>query len=238
MNDGRDGSTEMRRWGGLAGILFVACLLAAPDPSHREGASPDQIRQFYLENQRALGMMLILIGIGYVSFLFFDIVLQSEARRPGSRSDWAAVLMVISAALIAGFYVLGTALRGIPGAAVAAGASSGLLEPVARMAETANDSLIEIATYWRGAMLGSAAVLIVKTRVVHRWIGWMAAILATTSLAGGFSFIESPLQSALEGAGFASFALFHLWILITGIALWFRPPSTASRGSPPHSSGT
>lgn len=227
----RGDSIKLRRWGGLAGILFVVCLLAAPDPSLREGASPDQIRQFYLDNQQGLGFMLILIGIGYVLFLFFSIVLQSEARRPESRSEWAATLMLISAALIAGFYVLGTALRGIPANAVAAGASDALLESVARVADTANDGLVEIATFWRGAMLASAAVLIARSRVVPRWIGWMAAVLAVTSFAGGFSFIESPLQSALGAVGFASYALFYLWVLITSGALAFARRAGVTRES-------
>lgn len=233
MSNKSDDPIEPRRWGGFAGILFVVCVLAAPDPSFREGASPDRIRQFYLDNQQALGLMLILIGIGYVLFLFFAIVLQSEARRLESRSDWAATLILISAALIAGFYVLGTALRGIPATAVAAGASVGLLEPVARVADTANDGLVEIATYWRGALLASAAVLIVRTRVVYRWIGWMAAILAVTSFAGGFSFIESPFQSSLGGVGFASFALFHLWVLITSVALALGRRTGSTRESRP-----
>jgi hypothetical protein len=217
----RDGSIKGRRLGGLAGILFIVCVLAAPDPSLREGASPDQIRQFYLDNQQALGLMLTLVGIGYVLFLIFSTALQSTARDPESRSDWAATLMLVSAALIAGFYVLGAALRLTPAAGVAAGASAALLEPMARVAETANNGFIEMATYWRGAMLASAAFIILRTRLVPKWIGWMAAVLAVTSFAGGFSFVESPLQSPLGGVGFASFALFHLWILIASVALAF-----------------
>ncbi len=219
MSDQRDGSIKMRRWGGLAGILFVACVLAAPDPSVREGASPDRIRQFYLDNQEALGLMLILIGIGYVFFLFFSIVLHAEARHTENRPSSIATLLLVSAALIAGFYVLGTALRAIPASAAAAGASVALLEPVARVADGANDGLVEIATFWRGAMLASAAILILRTRMVPRWIGWIGAVLALASFAGAFSFVKSPLQSVLGGVGFASFALFHLWVLIAGIAL-------------------
>lgn len=217
----RDHSIKLRRWGGWAGILFVACLLAAPDPSLREGVSADQIRQFYLDNQQTLGFMLILVGIGYVSFLFFSIVLQSEALRPEDRSGWAATLMLISAVLIAGFYVLGTALRALPAKAAAAGASAAVLEPVARLADTANDGLVEISTYWRGALLASAAVLILSTKVVARWIGWIAFVLSATSFAGAFSFIESPLESGLGAVGFASYLLFHLWVLIASIALVF-----------------
>ncbi len=219
MTDARDSSIRLRRWGGVAGILFVACALAAPDPSVREGASPDRIRQFFVDNQQALGLMLILIGIGYVLFLYFSIVLQSEARRIETRSDSIAILMLISAALIAGFFVLGTALRAIPATAAGAGASAPLLESVFHITNTANDGLVEIATFWRGAMLASAAILTLRTRMIPRWIGWLAALLAAGSFVGGFSFIESPLESVLGGVGFASFALFHLWVLITSVAL-------------------
>ncbi len=219
MRQPRHDSIRSRRWGGVAGILFVAFALVAPDPAVREGASPDRIRQFFLDSRQSLGLMLILIGIGFVLFLYFSVVLQGTARRIEPRSDSMATLLLVSAALIAGFYVLGAALRSVPATAAGAGASAALLEPVFHITNTANDVLVQIATFWRGAMLVSAGNLILRTAMVPRWIGWMAALLGAGSFLGGVSFIESPLEPALGTLGFTSFILFHLWVLIASVAL-------------------
>lgn len=224
MSDQRDDSPGTKRWGmrrvgGVAGILFVASVVVAPDPSVREGSSPDRIRQFYLDNRQALGLMLILTAIAYVLFLYFSIVLQRETQRKGTSSDSMATLLLMSTVLISAFYVLGAALRVVPATAAEAGASGVLMESVFHITNTVNDGLIKVGTYWRGAMLASAAILILQTRTVSRPVGWFAAILAVGSFVGGFSFVESPLDSVFGAVGYASFLLFHLWVLVVSVVL-------------------
>lgn len=211
--------TRRRRLGALAGFVFVASLLVAPDPSLPEGATASQTRQFYLDSQQDLGLMLVLVGVGYVLFMYFVAVFQAEGRRTGSGTDSAATLILMSAALIAGFYVLGSALRAVPATGAAAGASVALVEVVARTAESSSDAIVEISTYWRGLLLAASAALIHRSMVVPKWVGWLAALLAVTSFAGGFSFVDSPLQDPLGTLGFVSYVLFHLWVLVASVTL-------------------
>lgn len=80
--------------------------------------------------------------------------------------------------------------------------------------------------------MAAVATVIVKTRVMPRWLGWLAAVTAPLLLVNGM-FLDAEFGPA--------FLLFLLWTLLASVVLAVRPsdlgsPSKAVQASTPHSS--
>jgi hypothetical protein len=70
-----------------------------------------------------------------------------------------------------------------------------------------------------GVLLAAVAVLALKTRVLPRWLGWLAAVTAPLLLVNGM-FLDAEFGPA--------FLLFLLWTLLASVVLTVRPSGAAS----------
>lgn len=219
-----DSASVGRRVAALSGALFVVLIMATPEPSviGREGRSAPGIEQFYIANERSFQAALLLVGAAYAAFVCFLVVLGKELRRAEGEEGVLSRLAVGAGFLIAAFYVLGTVLRIAPGLEAGLVTDPASLESWARFGEQANNALVEVATFWRGLLLGSVALVILRFGGLPRWLGWLAAALGCAALLGSVGFVESPGQPAFTVLGFGSFIAFHFWVLLTSVALLVR----------------
>lgn len=72
-------------------------------------------------------------------------------------------------------------------------------------------------------LTAAVATVIVKTRVLPRWLGWLAAITAPLLLVNGM-FLDAEFGPA--------FLLFLLWTLLASVVLTVRPSDVGSRAEP------
>jgi hypothetical protein len=75
--------------------------------------------------------------------------------------------------------------------------------------------LITIGT---SAFLLGAAALVLTSRVLPRWLGWLAVALAIVA-----AIPSHVLGGALDHIGLVAFAGLGLWTLIVGVLLAYRP---------------
>jgi hypothetical protein len=82
-----------------------------------------------------------------------------------------------------------------------------------------------------GVLMAAVAVITLKTHVLPRWLGWLAAITAPLLLVNGM-FLDAEFGPA--------FLLFLLWTLLASVVLTFRPgerPRHAAAGADGHGVG-
>lgn len=71
--------------------------------------------------------------------------------------------------------------------------------------------------------MATVAIVIVRTRVLPRWLGWLAAVTAPLLLVNGM-FLDAEFGPA--------FLLFLLWTLLASVVLAVRPSDVGSRAEP------
>jgi hypothetical protein len=78
-------------------------------------------------------------------------------------------------------------------------------------------------------LMATVAIVIAKTRVLPRWLGWLAAVTAPLLLVNGM-FLDAEFGPA--------FLLFLLWTLLASVVLTVRPGDVGSRSEPVQPSPT
>lgn len=73
-----------------------------------------------------------------------------------------------------------------------------------------------------GVMLAAVALVVLKTRVLPSWLGWLAAVTAPLLLVNGM-FLDADFGPA--------FLLFLLWTLLASVVLTVRPGGVPSRAA-------
>lgn len=177
-----------RRLGAACGILYVV-LLFGPSST----GSDAQI-------------VIVLELISLLLFIPFLGYLWSVLRQAEGEGGWLSAT-VFGAGLVAITIKLGSIAPGF--AAQQAGLNTRLDEALDKM-----NSVAFIATMLPlSVLMAAAAIVILRTRALPRWLGWMAALIAPTLLVNGM-FLDAEFGPA--------FLLFLLWTAITGIVLILR----------------
>jgi hypothetical protein len=188
-----------QRLGAVCGILYVV-LLFGPSST----GSDAQI-------------VIVLELISLLLFIPFLGYLWSVLRQAEGEGGWLSAT-VFGAGLVNITIKLGSIGPGL--AAQQAGLNPQLHEALDKM-----NSVAFIATMLPlSVLMAAAAIVILRTRALPRWLGWMAALIAPTLLVNGM-FLDAEFGPA--------FLLFLLWTAITSIVLILRAgPRPAERELP------
>ena len=177
-----------RRFGAACGILYVVLLFG---PSSIGSDAP---------------IILVLELISLLLFIPFLAYLWNVLRQAEGEGGWLSAT-VFGAGLVAITIKLGSIGPGL--AAQQAGLNPQLHEALDKM-----NSVAYIATMLPlSVLMAAAAIVILRTRALPRWLGWMAALIAPTLLVNGM-FLDAEFGPA--------FLLFLLWTAITSIVLILR----------------
>ena len=211
------------RWAAVAGLVFTALVVASfftPDMPSSDSPAEDIAAQ--LAGDRAAHQLSLLLGVlADVAFLVFLAGLWSRLRRwEGPAGMFAAMFLTAGAALVTLMLVSAGLYR-----ALVQYASGGQPDPAVLPALTVLNDWVGAAIVPAGvAMFLGAAMAILTTRALPRWLGWLAAataVLLLISLAGVFQ--TSPEGGVVGIAGFGGFLLFLVWVLATSVVLLLRP---------------
>ena len=212
-------SDRSLRWFALSGpvgavLLAIGIVLAGSTPSdHASGAT---VLEHYKDKQGQLLASAFILMIAGALILVFAAYLRARLRDNSPIGDTAAL-----AAFGGGVALAIATFDGVKdtiGLLTAVDAKDPAAASIMNMTGQASWPLITGAA---AVFLFGAGLAILRTRVLPRWLGWVALVVGVISILGP--------------GGFLGFFITPFWILVAGILLFRAEPA---EGPAPAASGT
>ncbi len=209
---------------GVSGALFVIGavlgfgVLVGPVPG--PGAEADEILDFVDRSDARVWTGGYIGLLAQAVFVVFATGLWGILRHAEGGTGWISTVGLVAAGALLAITVAGDL---VPGAAVFyAGpavdpAVASLLLHAKRLAEMLSVPFI-------GLFLSSAAIVVLRTAALPRWVGWSAAAIAAIAV------VTLPLGYEPSQT---SFFLALLWILAVSVRLLARPAANSRANVPP-----
>jgi hypothetical protein len=206
------------RISGIAGLLFVVLSFVAAATNVQPPAF-DQDRAIFAAWFAAHGQRFrlghFLAGLAFLLFYFpffagFCERLRQAEGSPAiwSRVAWAGAIMSPAAGTTAGSFIIGVALLG------------GSVSPeVAAFGAAANFYAYVVSGALSGVVMLGAAVVIVRTGVFWRWLGWTGALLGIAAIVGSAALVENDPSGRFATLNAVAWLAYFLWIAALSIAL-------------------
>jgi hypothetical protein len=186
------------RLGAISGALFVL-LLFGPSSSGSDST-----------------IVLVLELIGFLFFIPFLGYLWSVLREAEGPGGWLATT-AFGAGLVDVTIKLGSLAPG------QAAKDFGDATAIHKALEEMNNVAFIATMLPLSVLMAAVAVIALKTRVLPRWLGWLAAVTAPLLLVNGM-FLDAEFGPA--------FLLFLLWTLLASVVLTVRPSGVRSPTEP------
>lgn len=219
-----------RRLAGVAAIvlvvLFVVILVITGDsPAYDDSA--DKVRDFFVDSDTQVHLTTWLGALGFVFFLLpFAAGLRNLLASTEQQGDrfWST-LSYTGAVLTVAIGGGGSAFWEVLSQGVAEDLSDETLVALARF-----DTVVFAAVLpWGFALfVSTASLVIVRSGVLARWIGWLGLVAALAMVIGPLWVFSEDDENFLAIVTFVGMAVVMLWILITGIAM-LRPTGEPAR---------
>jgi hypothetical protein len=210
--------TQWWRVSGIAGLLFVVLSFIAAGmnvqpPSYDQDAAV--IATWFAENGPWFRTGHFAAGLAFLLFYFpffagFCERLREAEGSPAiwSRVAWAGAIISPAAGTASGAFIMGVALL-----------EGGVSPEVASFAMAANLYAYVVSGAFGGVVMTSAAVVILRTGVFPRWLGWTGAVIGVAAISSTAALVENDPQGLFASInGFAWLAYF-LWIAAISIGL-------------------
>ncbi len=203
---------------GIAGILFVALSFIASGINIEPPAYNQEISAFagwFSENGEWYRFGHVLAGLAFLLFYFpfyagFCEILKKAEGEPAiwTRVTWAGAIMSPAAGTIAGAFIMGTALL------------NGNAPPeVSQFGMASNFYAYTVSGAYGGVAMIGSAIIILRTGIFKRWLGWAGLIIGSAAIISIGTFIENNPRGLFASiSGFAWLAYF-LWIAVLSIEL-------------------
>lgn len=210
------------RISGIAGILFVGLSFIAaginvlPPAYNQEKAL---FATWFAENGQWFRFGHWLAGIAFLLFYFpfyagFCEKLQAAEGKPAlwTRVTWAGAIMSPAAGTIAGAFIIGEALMG-----------GGLSAEAAPYGVAANFYAYTVSGAYGGVAMLGAAVIIRRTAVFSRWLGWAGLVIGLAAVTSVFAIVENDPAGFFAGLNGIAWLAYFLWIAALSIELTLKP---------------
>ena len=223
----RDTVEQPSLWERLAlasGIGFVACLLAAAVffPLPPDNVTAAQLADWYAGNRDAIFAQTYVRGIGGLLQLIFVAALVGAIRRAEGGMGTLGLLAFGGGVM----HTLSMNLANAVGVAAALAAGKGIAPEMVSALHTVAESFLGLESFPNALLAGTAAVALLRTRAVPRWVGALVLAASPIYLLAGGAFPGSPLLPA----AFAALPMELLWFSVASAALVAR--SFARRPAP------
>jgi hypothetical protein len=239
-------AASVAQWGGCAverpgrytvsavsGVLFVVVLLVglyvAPDLVYPEEQVGGVSGSFYVNYESRLLAQAVLFGVASVLFLFFLGGLRAFLARAEGQEPRLAPVVLAAGAVFTGLGLLQaatlTALVALRGNELGVRAQgSGW---AARALFYLEGAIGDLALFPFAAFLAAAAMVLVRTRVLPGWLGWIGAALG---LVVGLLAAGSIVGLDIEPADQAILVLALVWVAALAICLDWLPSASRRAG--------
>jgi hypothetical protein len=204
-------------------LVFTALVVSSfftPDTPSTDTPAEEIAAQ--LSGDRTAHQLSLLLGfLADIAFPVFLAGLWSRLRRWEGPTGMFAALVLAAGAAVLTLMLVSSGLY----LALVQYASAGQPDPAALPALIALNDWVGAGIVPAGvAMFLAAAVAILTTRALPRWLGWLAAVTALLLLISLAGIVQNtPEEGVLGIVGFAGFLLFLVWVLATSIVLLLRP---------------
>jgi hypothetical protein len=216
----------------VSGVLFVVVLLiglyVAPDLVYPEEQVGGVSGSFYVNYESRLLAQAVLFGVASVLFLFFLGGLRAFLARAEGQEPRLAPVVLAAGAVFTGLGLLQaatlTALVALRGNELGVRAQgSGW---AARALFYLESAIGDMALFPLAAVLAAAAMVLIRTRVLPGWLGWIGAALG---LVVGLLAAGSIVGLDIEPADQAILVLALVWVAALAICLDWLLPSASRR---------
>ncbi|HUG30843.1 MAG TPA: hypothetical protein VMQ65_10070 [Candidatus Limnocylindria bacterium] len=209
-----------RRWlqafGALCGILGPILsfggfmLIGSTGFAVQAGASLDEIARVVARQAPPLTLAGLTLGVlGSLAFVVFAGRLWGTLREAEGAPAWLSTTAFGAALLaVAGGFVDKTMF-----AAIFTQAGAGLEPSVAAALYAAASAAFGLFSAFSGLFIGLAAVVILQTGVLPRWLGWLGVAVLVLAVFG----------VAVAEIGFLAFPLVLIWMIAASLLLLRRP---------------
>jgi hypothetical protein len=216
----------------VTGVLFVVVLLAglyvAPDLVYPEEQVGGVSGTFYVNYESRLLAQAVLFGVASVLFLFFLGGLRAFLARAEGQEPRLAPVVLAAGAVFTALGLLQAAtltalvtLRGNELGVQAQGSGW-----AARALFYLEGAIGNMALFPFAAFLAAAAIVLVRTRVLPGWLGWVGVAVG---LVVGLLAAGSIVGLDIEPADQAIFVLGLVWVAGLAFCLDWLLPSAAGR---------
>jgi hypothetical protein len=218
----RDMLPSARPWriSGIAGLLFVitsfvASAINVSPPTYNQDSTT--IAAWFAGNGQRYRIGHLVAGLAFLLFYvpFFAGLCERLRAAEGtpaiwSRVTWGGAILSPAAGTTSGAFIVGAALLG-----------SAVSPDVARFAAASNFYAFVVSGALSGIAMTGATVVILRTGVFPRWLGWAGASIAVAAILGSAAIVENdPAGLFAAVSGFAWLAYF-LWIAALAVSLVF-----------------
>lgn len=202
------------RWIAGAGFLYVIAWVMglAVAPSGPAATAPASVIAAYYRDHghAALLQTYLLDGVAGAAILVFAAALHSAMRRVEDESAPLSSILFGGGITAASVSFVQAAL----GAALPTNVAGRTPETTQMLFTLFNDAdtfkMVGLAL-----LIASAALLILRTQSLPRWLGWLGAALSAALIVGGLSFVLG--SDVLYGVLYAALPLLLLWVAAVGV---------------------
>jgi hypothetical protein len=197
---------------GIAGIAAVVLIFAAVLVGTRQeptfnAAATEVLAYYQSPNTPGADFRSFVLTVGLITFVWFVVALTTLLRRAEGESPWRSTIAMVSGVLLVAPV--------LSGSEVAAAFRADDLDPqIARYAFDESQAAFANARVALGSFAACCGWVIVSTRFLPRWLGWLA--------------IASGVGLALTRISWTSYifllpyGLFWLWVVVVAVLLLRR----------------
>jgi hypothetical protein len=222
------GAVAWRRLGrvtGIAGLAavvltFVPISVGSPEEPHFDAPATAFLAYYRLPDTPGAPLRSFFFIVGLVTFVWFVVALTMLLRRAEGEAPWRSTIAMVSGALLVAMVPLGNEV------AVAFRADD--LDPqIARYAFDEGQAEFANARVALGSFAICCGWVIVSTRFLPRWLGWLAIVAGAGLVLSRISWINM--------IWLAPYLVFWLWVVVVAILLLrrsFRGGTEPAEGAP------
>ena len=206
------------RISGISGLLFVVLSLVASGmnvqpPSYDQ--APAAFVAWFAESSQRFRIGHFIAGIAFLLFYFpffagFCERLREAEGTPAiwSRVAWAGAIMSPAAGTTSGSFIVGTALLG-----------GGVSSDAAAFGAAGSFYAYVVSGALSGIVMIGAAVVILRTGVFWRWLGWAGGSIGLAAIIGSAAIVENDPAGLFASINAVAWLAYFLWIVALSIAL-------------------
>lgn len=206
------------RMSGIAGLLFVSLSLIAAAANVQPpayDADPEALASWLADNGSRYRAGHFVAGLAFLLFYFPFVAGLCERLREAegapavwSRVAWAGAIISPAAGTASGAFIIGAALL--------EGEAS--LE-VASFATAASFYAYVVSGAYGGVVTIAAGVVILRTDVFARWLGWAGALIGALAISSTATLVENDPDGLFAAVNGTAWLAYFLWIAAISIAL-------------------
>ena len=212
--------TSARPWriSGIAGLLFVITSFVAsainiqPPPYNQDAAA---IAAWFAENSRPYRVGHFVAGLAFLLFYvpFFAGLCERLRAAEGtpaiwSRVTWAGAILSPAAGTTSGAFIVGAALL-----------ENTVAPDVARFAIASNFYAFVVSGALTAIAMTGAALVILRTGVFPRWLGWAGALIAAAAILGSAAIVENDPAGVFATVNGLAWLAYFLWMAALAVSL-------------------